>query len=97
VFDILALSPFNIIFGASEIEDPLWLLTPLRLLRILTVARIPALLERIEINFIKVSGYIQMIKTILFLVYLWHWSSCLWFFVNLKVEHEDDYKWLNYN
>ena len=36
-------------------------------------------------------------KTIYFLVILWHWSSCLWFFVNNSIEDKDDYKWMNYN
>lgn len=52
VFDLIALAPFTIILSSTELEDPIWLLAPLKLLRILTVARIPSLLERVEINFI---------------------------------------------
>lgn len=95
--DILACSPFNLIFGAIGADDPLWLITPLRLLRLYTVFRIPSLIERIETYYRNWSSVLMAFKAILFLVYLWHWSSCLWFFVNLKVEDEDVFKWMNYN
>ena len=78
----------------SEITSPLALVIPLRLLRLLSVLKIPKLVNKIEFELIQVSKLVHAAKTIYFLVYLWHFAACFWFFVNL-VEDEDTYKWLN--
>jgi hypothetical protein len=95
--DILSISPFNIIFGNLNMMNPMYLVVPLRLLRVFSMFKIPELLNKIEFELIQVSNYITVVKTMYFLIYLWHFSSCMWFFINLHVEDEDTYKWLNYN
>jgi hypothetical protein len=83
VIDLLSISPFNIIFGSMDLMRPLLVIVPLRLLRVCSMFKIPALLNKIEFELIQVSNYITIAKTLYFLVYLWHWSSCMWFFINL--------------
>jgi len=34
---------------------------------------------------------------VFFLLYLWHFSSCAWFFVNIEIEDSDTYRWVDYN
>jgi hypothetical protein len=34
---------------------------------------------------------------ILFLFYLWHYSSCVWFFINIKCEDDDYGTWVTYH
>lgn len=96
-FDLLACSPFNVLFLSMDIRSPLAIVTPLRLLRVLSVFKIPDLLNKIEVELIQMATLISFAKTIYFLIYIWHFSSCMWFFVNISVEDEDEYKWLNYN
>lgn len=86
VLDLIACSPLNAILWGLDVEDPLWLTAPFRLLRLLIIARIPLLLAKIEVHYLQMSEYLTAFKAILFLVALWHFSSCLWFYTNNTLE-----------
>jgi hypothetical protein len=89
VLDVFAMAPFNIILGSLAIEYPLWATAPARLLRLVSLARIQSIFLKVEFGNLSVARYVTGLKTILFLVYLWHWSSCFWFFLGYKIEGED--------
>jgi len=95
--DILACSPMNLIFTVFYISDPIWLVVPLRLIRIYSVIRIPSLLEKIETNYRQWSSQLNAFKSVLFLFYLWHWSSCGWYYVNDTIEKDESFTWIDYN
>jgi hypothetical protein len=95
LLDLAAASPFNFVLGALETSSPIGIVVSLRLLRLVSVARIPSLLVRVEEMFLKFSVYLTATKTILFLVYLWHWAACIWFFTNNEIEDQD--RWMDYN
>jgi hypothetical protein len=97
ILDILAASPFNIVLSIIGTTSPIYIIAPLRLLRVFAIGRIPSLLEKMEIVFIQLGKYITLIKTILFLVFLWHTSSCVWFFVNLEVDPDTAFTWADYH
>ena len=97
IFDLIAISPFNIILYETDTTSPVGLIAILRALRLVTILRVPYLFERIEFTYLQLAQFVSVSKTIYFLVILWHWSSCLWFFVNNSIEDKDDYKWMNYN
>ena len=97
VLDLFAASPFNLILGGLELVDPIWVIVPLRLLRIIAIGRIPRLLEKLEIVFLYLGMYISAMKTILFLWFLWHFAACMWFFVNLNVDDDDADTWVDYH
>jgi len=97
VLDLFAASPFNLILGGLELVDPIWVIVPLRLLRIIAIGRIPRLLEKVEIVFLYLGMYISAMKTILFLWFLWHFAACMWFFVNLNVDDDDADTWVDYH
>ena len=46
----------------------------------------------------EIASMLSVVKIILFFVILWHWSSCVWFFVNTRIENpEETFTWYNYN
>jgi hypothetical protein len=49
------------------------------------------------VHYLALSYYLSALKAILFLISLWHWSSCIWFFSNYKLESPDAYRWYDYN
>jgi hypothetical protein len=90
VYDLLAVSPLLLVLEAGDVYTPLPLIAPLKALRLIAIMRIPSLLESIESRYIHFSQYIAGVKTFLFLVTLWHWSSCFWFFTNYQIESSAD-------
>lgn len=58
------------------------------------VWRMPRLLGRFELVHRGVSSFIQVTKVILFLFFLWHWTSCMLFWISAVVEYNWDSVWL---
>eukprot|EP00357_Protocruzia_adherens_P001203 CAMPEP_0115029576 /NCGR_PEP_ID=MMETSP0216-20121206/37099_1 /TAXON_ID=223996 /ORGANISM="Protocruzia adherens, Strain Boccale" /LENGTH=919 /DNA_ID=CAMNT_0002406219 /DNA_START=122 /DNA_END=2880 /DNA_ORIENTATION=- len=96
-YDVIATNPLNLILGLMKVSDPLLVIAGLRVIRLISAARILALLDNIEIRFRSLETVLAIFKTILFFFYLWHWSACVWFFINTKVEDEDVFTWYDYN
>jgi hypothetical protein len=95
LLDLAAVAPFNIILPAAALTTPLWVVAPLRLLRTLALARLFSIFLKLEFHYLNASRYTTSLKTIIFLVYLWHWSSCFWFFLNSELERDTDYRWID--
>jgi hypothetical protein len=89
--------PLNLILWASGVTDPIYIITPLRLIRLAAVPRLQTLLAKIEVHYLFISYYLSAIKALLFLISLWHWSSCVWFFTNYKLEGPEADRWYDYN
>jgi CRP-like cAMP-binding protein len=95
--DILACSPFKLVFNLLSITEPQFIVTPLRLLRLASLTRIPSLLEKVQTHYRNWSSYINTFRALFFLSMLWHVSSCMWFYVNLMIEKDLDNRWMDYN
>jgi hypothetical protein len=96
ILDLLAVSPFFAILGGIGIKDPIWVVLPFKLLRLIAVGRIKSILYKFQFLVIKYTQYLGFVKTILFLVYLWHWASCTWFYVNIQ-EGPDTSTWVDFH
>ena len=79
--DIIAFSPFNLIFPVTGITHPRSLIIILRMLRLFSVIRIPSLLQKIEIFSRPFASIIGPLKAVFFLAMIMHWSSCFWYFI----------------
>jgi hypothetical protein len=73
VLDLIACSPLTMLLVFSP--EPLWIVVPFRLVRLVSVYHIIFLCEKLEIYYLEMTRYVTAAKTILFLIYLWHWSS----------------------
>ncbi|CAG9319774.1 unnamed protein product [Blepharisma stoltei] len=94
IFDILGMSPFNLIFDMMRIEHPFYLIILLRLLRIASVFRLQSLFSKMEMQWRHISFILNCIKATVIAVIFIHWLSCLWYFMNWQ---EDGYSWAESN
>jgi hypothetical protein len=44
--------------------------------------------EKFEVYLKRLSIFMYIVKAILILFLLWHWTSCFWVFINRKIEHD---------
>ena len=42
--------------------------------------------EKFEIHLKTMNIFMYIMKTILILYLLWHWTACFWFFINKRIE-----------
>ena len=96
IIDLFGLSPFNVIFGYAEHEKYMVINTIFMIIRILAVARIIVLFERFEVFMKNLNVLIFITKAVMILFFLWHWTACVWAFINIKVDplYYETY-WLN--
>jgi hypothetical protein len=93
IYDIIACSPF--VIALDTVVDPIALIVIIRLFRICAMARMTSLFEKIEILYLDLVNPLGLCKIVLFLFYLWHYASCVWYFVNIICEPEEDFKWVD--
>ena len=94
--DIVGIMPFNLVFGLLGIYQPLYIITPLRLMRCWLLVSAPRFLTNFEMVFRKFSPYLKFLKTIGSFGLLAHCTSCAWFYTNKFIEDESDYTWIKY-
>lgn len=97
VLDLVALWPMNLIFGISDLVEPVWLFPPIRIIRMIAAWKIMHIFGKFELFFKNYTVTMNILKAILFLCILWHWASCLWFFTSLYINSEQDFTWIEYN
>lgn len=85
------------IFGALDIIEPVWVIPLLRVFRAVVLWRMMDLFGRFELFFKRYNLLIYILKAGVLLFILWHWASCLWYFVNLYIDKESDFTWIEYN
>lgn len=94
--DLIAISPFNLILWASQVKDPIILVSIVRLLRLISLTRVMSLIEKIELRYREYSHYFTSLGAVLLMVGLWHWCGCFWYFVNNFIEDESEITWIDY-
>lgn len=75
ILDIFALWPLSFVLGVTDIVQPIWLITPLKLVRLVSVWKILKIFGRFELFFKKIGLLMNIIKSALFLCIIWHWTS----------------------
>ena len=93
--DLIGVLPLNLVLAYTG--NYVWyvnaIISVLRLSRMVQVWRLPRLLGRFELVHRNISTPIQMFKVILFLFLLWHWTSCLLFWLELDVAGSFNKNW----
>ena len=97
ILDLVSLWPLNLVLGIADLVQPIWLIPPLRIIRVISVWKSMHIFGRFELYFKKYGILMHVLKSALFLCLLWHWASCLWFFTNLYINKESDYSWMEFN
>ena len=97
ILDIIALWPLNLILGAADVVEPIWVIPIIRLVRIITVWKIMHIFGRFELYFKRYNLLMQIIKAALFLTLICHLVGCLWFWFNYYAEPDDDETWMEFN
>lgn len=97
ILDIIALWPFNLILGAADIVEPIWIIPIIRLIRVFTVWKIMHIFGRFELYFKKYNILMQVIKAMLFLSLTCHFAGCLWFWFNFYGQPDKDTTWMEFN
>lgn len=80
IHDLISCSPFNVLFPILGISSPRALIYVLRMIRLVSITRLPSLIHKFELFFKEDSHLIEALKSLFFLSLLMHWFSCLWFF-----------------
>ena len=94
--EIIGLIPLNLItgkrfksliyyVGLCNIEDPIVLISILRLNRIILLTRVNGILALVTTKYPKIMKFISVLKPLGFLFFIWHLTSCMWMWFNLAV------------
>eukprot|EP00347_Sterkiella_histriomuscorum_P000063 403377328 len=87
IFDLFGILPLNCILGFMNISFPGSLFVRIfRLIRILAIHKLLKVLEKFEVHFKTFNIIVYIVKTILILYLLWHWTACFWLFINKRIE-----------
>ena len=85
--DMMGVLPLNVIFDNYSYGYPIVIpITLLRLTRMFAINKFLIYLEKFEIQFKQLNIFMFVMKTVIILYLLWHWTSCAWFFVNRVIE-----------
>ena len=90
--DMIALLPFNLIFGLGNIVDPRYIIDILRINRVLLIGRLESLLTMFASNLPQTMKYITFLKPIVYLAFVWHATSCLWIWFDQVIEYFGSYE-----
>ena len=84
IMDILGALPLNLILcGIIKTENLGILYALLRLTRMAGIFRLNEIYEKFQIQFKNHSIKIVSFKSFLIFYFVWHFTSCLWYFVNI--------------
>jgi hypothetical protein len=84
ITDILGSLPINLLLcGVIETEGLGILYGLIRLTRMASIIRLNEIYEKFQINFKNHSVKIVSFKSFLIFFFVWHLTSCLWYFVNM--------------
>jgi hypothetical protein len=92
--DLLGLNPLNMALGLLNINSPLYIVTPLRMLRMFMVIKLPKITSQLERAKRGFSFFIQVIKSAVAFYFLWHWTASAWFYLNKYVEGDGVNTWI---
>jgi len=96
--DLFGILPLNLCLGSVSISGyhEIWIAL-LRGARIVSAWKCLVLFGQFEIFLKRHNVIMHIIKAILLLYFLWHWTACLWFFINSQIEKEGALSWIEYH
>lgn len=99
ISDIFGVLPINLICGYLDIKEPhVVFISLLRLTRAMVLTRLMELFEKLQIHLKNYSISMVVFKAFMFLALLWHWTSCIWFFINILEYDTYEITWIkNFN
>ena len=87
ILDLFGLLPLNVALGFYSFRYPGIIgITILRLLRMVSIKKLLQMFEKFEVYLKNLSIFMYIMKAILILFLLWHWTSCFWLYINRKIE-----------
>jgi len=87
IMDFMGVLPLNVIFENYRYPFPTIIpITLLRLTRMLAIKKLLESFEKLEIEFKKINVIMFIVKTVLILYLLLHWTSSYWYFLNKYIE-----------
>lgn len=95
--DVLGISPFNLLFLISNNIAPVYISVPLRLLRAILFFNISEMIRNLQLLNYHILAIIDILSSIFYLLLLWHWTSCIWFFINHTIEKDAIMTWEKVN
>ena len=87
IYDVFAALPLNLVLSYYHCDYPMMILVAIcRATRMLGIRRLLDLFEKFEIYLKNLNVLLFTFKAALLMYLLWHWTSCVWYFIN-RVEH----------
>jgi len=91
--DIFGVIPLNCIFAQLGIFEPLWIIVPLRLIRVVTILNTTKIIPVIKLKYHGLSSTCDLFSILLAYFLLWHWISCFWLFLTFQIEEGAELTW----
>lgn len=91
--DIIGFIPLYLVFYTDYFGAVFFIVSFFKILRMIQVFRLFHLFTFLEGQFKNLSEKSEIIKTTIFLLLVWHWSTCLWMYFNLNIENPE-FSWL---
>jgi len=65
----------------------------LRLTRMINLANVPLIYEKLQLKFRNNNYTVQLSKPIVFFYVFWQWQGCLWYYLNISFHGEAERSW----
>ena len=95
--DFLGISPFNLMFLISKDIAPVYISVPLRLIRTILFFNTSEMIRYLQLLNYHILSIIDILSSLFYLILLWHWTSCIWFFINDTIEKNYVMTWEKVN
>lgn len=87
IVDLFGILPTNIVLGYYDFSYPACIgITIVRLARMISLKKLLYMFEKFEVYLKNLNIFMYIMKAILILFLLWHWTSCFWVYINRRVE-----------
>jgi len=97
IVDLFGLCPFNLIFGIIGIENPLYVIIPLRYLRVIILANSFSVIGNLMLINFKAASTIYICTIFGSFIFLLHITSSFWYMISSRVESDQPITWEKYN
>ena len=96
VFDLIGIWPLNLALGIPVKLKPLWIVVPLRLVRLIWILRIVHLMNKFDVSLRQYSLLKSILKACLFVFIIWHCVAWTWSFINIDLQPSDTTTWAEF-
>jgi len=97
IVDLFGLCPFNLIFEIIGVKNPLYIIIPLRYLRVFIIANSFSVIGNLMLINFKAASTIYISTIFCCFIFLLHITSCFWFMISNRFESDKPITWEKYN